>query len=319
MATIAGDIQVITVASYLKGIPPSNTNKEKPMLLRNFIEGVNRYGDKGFVVDNNKILDVDVAVIQGWVHADSKNVPHLNFRKAIHTNQTSRNKRSIIVDSNLFLYADSKNSKGYLRYSYDGIFPTTGEYCWDNPDPKRWEQVFRTLGIRLKPWQSNGGNNILLCAQRNGGWSMDGQPTFEWVMSTIKLIQRYSDRHIVVRFHPGDKDHKKQKLQLARLGLKNVSVSQNKDIRQDLANAWALVNYNSSPAVASAIEGVPTFVLDRRRSQAADVSHNDLSLLEKPDQFDRLPWIQKIAMCHWNHDELKSGACWSHMRKWAQK
>jgi len=310
---------MITVASYLKGIPPANKNQEKPALLKNFIQGVNVYGDKGYVVENSRILNVDVAVIQGWVHTNSKNVPHLNFRKSIHDYQQLKGKRSVIVDSNLFLYSDPKNRKGYLRYSYDGVFPTTGEYCWDNPNPQRWEQVFKNLGLKLKNWQSNGGNNILVCAQRNGGWSMDGQPTFDWVMGAIRSIQKYTDRPIVVRFHPGDKDHKKHKLKLTRLGIKGVSVSSNADIRQDLTNAWALVNYNSSPAVAAAIEGVPVFALDRRRSQAADVANNDLRLLETPEQFDRLPWVQKIAMCHWNHDELKSGACWSHMRKWAIK
>ena len=308
---------MITVASYLKGIPPANRNPEKPALLRNFITGVNVVGDRGFVVDNNKILGVDVAVIQGWVHANSKTVPHLNLRKMVYENQIRNHKRCVIVDSNLFLYNDPKNSKGYLRYSYDGVFPNTGEYCWDNPDPLRWQQLFKNLNLRLRPWHYAGGENILICAQREGGWSMGGLSTFEWTIDTINKIKQHTDRSIVVRFHPGDKESKTYKARLSRLGIKNVSVSYNIDFRQDIKNAWALVNYNSSPAVAAVIEGVPAFVLDRTHSQAADVSHSSLSEIETPRQFDREPWIQKIAMSHWNHDELKSGACWSHMRKWA--
>ena len=41
----------------------------------------------------------------------------------------------MIVDSSLFLYADITQSFNYLRYGYDGIFPNTAEYCWDNPNP----------------------------------------------------------------------------------------------------------------------------------------------------------------------------------------
>ena len=41
----------------------------------------------------------------------------------------------MIVDSSLFLFADPNTIKNYLRYGYDGIFPNTAEYCWDNPDP----------------------------------------------------------------------------------------------------------------------------------------------------------------------------------------
>ena len=308
---------MITVASYLKGIPPNNRNPEKPALLRNFITGVNALGDRGFVVDNNKILGVDVAVIQGWVHADSKNVPHLNLRKLIYEHQIRNHKRCIIVDSNLFLYSDPSNSKGYLRYSYDGVFPDTGEYCWDNPDPLRWQQIFKDLNLKLRPWHYAGGGNILICAQRDGGWSMNGQDTFAWTIETINKIKAHTDRQIVVRFHPGDRETKNNQKRLVKLGLKHVSVSNNIDFRQDIKNAWALVNYNSSPAVAAVIEGVPAFVLDRDKSQAKDVAHNNLAELESPTYFDREQWIRKVAMSHWNHNELKCGACWSHMRKWA--
>ena len=31
------------------------------------------------------------------------------------------------------------NTKTFLRYSYDGIFPNTGEYCNDTPNPERWD------------------------------------------------------------------------------------------------------------------------------------------------------------------------------------
>ena len=55
--------------------------------------------------------------------------------------QQKRGKRTLIVDANLFLYADPGNSNKFLRYSYDGIFPTTGEYCNGNPDPARWELI----------------------------------------------------------------------------------------------------------------------------------------------------------------------------------
>lgn len=311
---------MISVASYMKGIPPNNRNPEKPALLRNFITGVNSAGDKGFVIDNNRVFDVDVAVIQGWVHENSKNSPHLNFRKAIYQHQMQRNKRCIIVDSNLFLYADPGNSKGYLRYSFDGVFPSTGEYCWDNPDPNRWNIIFDKLGLSLKPWNSNKGNCILICAQRDGGWSMGGVAVFQWVVETINKIRKFSDRHIVVRFHPGDREYKKHVIRLNRLGLKNVSVSLNQhDIREDFKNTYAVVNYNSSPAVASVIEGIYTFVLDPEKSQAKDVTSVNLSEIESPKTFDRIPWIEKIAMSHWNQEELISGQAWKHMRKWALK
>ena len=78
---------MIKVISYMKVIPPGNKNPQKPMIIRNFIEGVNRCGDKGLVTSSRQIIEADVAVIQGFVHKDSKNTPHLNLRKAIYENQ----------------------------------------------------------------------------------------------------------------------------------------------------------------------------------------------------------------------------------------
>lgn len=313
---------MLTVAAYLKGIPPRNKNPEKPQLLYNIIEGVNSCGDKGILVHDYKPLNTDVAVIQGFVHENSKSSHHLNLRKNVIDNQLERDKRALIADSNLFLSYDPTNSKGYLRYSYDGIFPTTGEYCNDNPDPNRWDKIRQDLGIRLKPWFSKG-SMILITCQRDGGWSMGGQPLMPWLVDTIKRIRRYSDRKILVRFHPGDKKVKEHHKTFSQLKLDNdnVIVSKNPTLIDDLRYAYVLVSYNSSPAIIAAIEGTPIIVLDPQRSQAKDVALHSLTEIENASRvdFDRELWIQKIAQMHWNQQELRDGTAWRHLRQWAIK
>ena len=133
----------------MKVIPPGNSNPEKPALLKNYIEGVNKVGDKGVIVNTFHPMDTDVAVIQGFVHANSKQTPHLKLRRMIYENQMRRGKKCVIVDSNLFLAYDKNNSKTYLRYSFDGIFANTGEYCNapEHVDPGRWNQLKNDLGI----------------------------------------------------------------------------------------------------------------------------------------------------------------------------
>lgn len=308
----------ISVASYLMGIPPGNTNTEKPAIIVNFIEGVWKCGDEGTIVTDYTPINTDVAVVQGFVHPGSKNSPHLNLRKEVFENQQKNNKRSIIVDSNLFLYKDPENKNKFLRYSYDGIFPNTGEYCNSTPDPARWELISKRLGIKLKPWKVSGAA-ILICCQRDGGWSMDGEPLMPWLVQTIKEIKKHTDRKILVRFHPGDKNILAHKRALARYRIQNVFISHAKNILEDFASAHAVVNYNSSPTVAAAIEGVPVFVLDPTRSQAAPVANTDLKNIERPQQFDREAWIQQMAQMHWSLDELKDGTAWKHLRNWAIK
>jgi len=308
----------ISVASYLMGIPPGNTNPEKPAIIVNFIEGVWRCGDQGTIVTDYNPVDADVAVVQGFVHDNSKNSTHLKLRKAVFDKQLSENKRSIIVDSNLFLYADKGNSNKFLRFSYDGVFPNTGEYCNDNPDPARWNLISSKLGIKLKPWKKNG-SDILICCQRDGGWSMRGNALMPWLVKTIKQIRLKSDRQILVRFHPGDKNIVTHKRMLARYRLPNVKVSHSDSILQDFATAYCVINYNSSPAVAAAIEGIPAIVLDPERSQAASVSTHALADIDNLKEFDRELWIQKMAQMHWTLDELKDGTAWRHLRQWAKR
>ena len=308
----------IKVASYLMGIPPGNTNPEKPAIIVNFIEGVWRAGDEGTIVTDYTPIDADVAVVQGFVHPGSKHTQHLTLRKQVFEKQQRENKRSIIVDSNLFLYADPKNRNKFLRYSYDGIFPNTGEYCNANPDPARWDLIKKKLDIDLKPMKPEG-KYILLCCQRDGGWSMNSMALMPWLVKTIKEIQKFSDKIIMVRFHPGDKRSLEHKRALARYRLKRVSVTNHESILEDFKTAHAVVNFNSSPAVAAAIEGVPTFVLDPENSQAAEVSHTNLKYLENIQTFDRTEWIKKMAQMHWTLDELKDGTAWRHLRQWAKK
>ena len=311
----------IKVASYLMGIPPGNKNPEKPKIIVNFIEGVWKTGDTGEIVCDYDPIDADVAVVQGFVHPDSKPGKHLQLRKNVFEKQAREGKRSIIVDSNLFLYRDPDNRRGYLRYSYDGIFPNTGEYCNEDPDPARWGKVGADLGMRLQPYKKGHSSSqyILICCQRDGGWSMNGSPLLPWLVKTITHIKKYSDRPIRIRFHPGDKRQLEHKRALSRYRIPNVSISHHENIMQDFATAYCVINFNSSPTVAAAIEGIPTFVLDPARSQAAEVSHTKLEHLENLQDFDREKWVHKMAQMHWTLDELKDGTAWRHLRKWAIK
>ena len=299
------------VISYLKCVPPKNKNPEKEEVLKRFIQGVKAHGDEGHTSIQTNWTESDVAVLQGFVHENSGNAPHLMLRKNILNNQLAHKKRTCIVDSNLFLYADPGNTKRYLRYSYDGVFPTTGEYFWNNPDPTRWRKISADLGITLKDWNTKG-KHILICTQRNGGWSMGGVDVVKWVTNTVDQLRQLTDRPIIVRGHPGDK---KSSIYLSNRGWK---LSTNKSILQDFQKCHAVITYNSSPGVAAAIEGIPVFVTDPNPqiSQAFGVANTDLANIENPVFLDRQHWIEKIAMCHWNFNELSNGEAWAHMRKY---
>lgn len=304
---------MITFVSYLLAVPVGEKNFHKKNILIQFTRGVSNVGDTAVAHMGFNLLPSKVAFIQGWVHEDSPDSKHLKLRKHIIEFQKQNNGHVLVADSNLFNYRDPDKLKSYIRYSFDGIFPNTGNYFCDNPNPARWQSISKNLNLRLSPWRTSG-NHILICTQRNGGWSMKGLHVVDWLEQIISEIRLYSDRPIIIRPHPGDK--------LARAYLNNTrfshTISTNKCIVQDLQNAHAVITYNSSPAVVAAIEGIPVFVTDPEPvySQAYDIANTDLKTLETPLMPDRQSWIEKISMCHWNTDEIASGEAWRHIKNY---
>lgn len=304
------------ITVYHKTVPNAK-NLEKIELLKNFSLGVKSLGET--VVDSQDHIyqPSDVAIIQGWLGEGPISTPHLLLRNTVINSQLKSKKYVVAVDSNLFLYADINNPMHYLRYSFNGVFPNTGVYCDSVIDPQRWQKISRNLNISLKDYRTTG-DHVLVCLQRNGGWSMGNIDIQEWAIQTIDTIRRYTDRPIVIRTHPGDKSskgiiqpgHPQCKIKFS----KAVRLSTNVNLVDDLRNCWAAVNYNSSPAVGAAIEGVPIFVSDPAKSQCAEIANLDLTQIENPMMHDRHRWVERLSMFHWNFDELKSGECWRHMR-----
>lgn len=294
---------------------PNKKNQEKIDLLKNFSVGAKLVGDQVIDVHDHQYHTSDVAVIQGWV-AENTTSAHLQLRNQIITNQLASKKHVIAVDSNVFLYATPGNPLHYLRYSFDSVFPDLGIYCDTNIDSRRWQQISQHLGISLKPYR-NSGNHILLCLQRNGGWSMGNYNVVNWALDTIQQLRKHTQRPIRLRPHPGDRQSSWYCQQIISACDSTVSQSSlSASLIEDLQNCWAVINHNSSPTVGAAIEGYPVFVTDPVRSQCKDIANTDLSAIENPALPDRQHWVERLSMSHWNFDELKSGQCWQHMRKY---
>jgi len=295
-----------TVKIFYAGIPTKNTNPEKRDVLRFFHMGVP--GGQSTEVEVPKHSPCDLAVMQGWVHENSGRTPHLMFRREIIRQQKLAGKYVLAIDSNLFLWKDTNNTNHYLRFSLNDVFPQTGNYFTDNVNPARWQKIKTDLGINVQPWRKEG-RHILICLQRNGGWSMKQLPVMQWLPKVIKKIQTFTSRKIVVRAHPGDGKAK----EYLKINFPGVRISTNPHILQDFVDCHAVVTYNSSPGVAAAVEGIPMFVTDPdpRSSQAFDVANTDLRTIDNPKTFDRQPWLEKLAMSHFNYDDLRNGTAWN--------
>lgn len=296
-----------TVGIFYNSITSIHKAPHKRLLMDNFRDGVLLNGD--IVIEYTErgapIGDIDCGFILGYTLEQ-------NFRRAIIDELASRNIPAIFVDSNILHYSTTEHE--WHRYSMNSVYPDDGVYFFDTMLDK-WDYFSESNGVTLKSWQTRG-NHILVLAQRATGWNLLGNDQEEWIINTVRGIQQYSARPIVVRMHPGDGNRFIQAESLkARLG-DAITISDNANIREDLVNCWCTVGYNSTPNVVARIEGVPGYLYDPNKSWASDVSFTSLNQIETPMVCDRGEWLEKIANIHWSNDEVKAGKLWNAIRKY---
>jgi hypothetical protein len=279
----------------------------KVMLMDNFAAGVRSQGDHVIEYRNNQLPDRPLAAgfVLGYTLED-------NFRKKIIDQLRARKIPSIFVDSNILHYARSEHE--WHRYSIGTVYPDSGTYFFGDLDRTKWTQFSEWHGAALRPWRTAGEHVLILC-QRPKGFNMFlDQDT--WLHKIVDKIRKHSQRPIMIRMHPGDGSRIKQIEKIQKHYGNTVTISEHANIRDALVNCWCTVGINSTPNVVAAIEGVPGYIEDARRSWAADVAFFDLAQIENPPMPDRTEWAHKIANIHWSNQEVVSGQLWSAIKNY---
>jgi len=146
----------------------------------------------------------------------------------------------------------------------------------------RW----KSLKTEVWPW-SKVGKHIVVA---------EPSPTYEkfhgiqgWTQRTVAELKRLTDRPLVIR-----------NKEMQRSGRK---------LHEDLKGAHCLVTHGSNAAVEAVIMGCPVFV-DRTTSAAALVGLSSLEDVEYPWYPERQPWLNSLAYCQFDEDELVDGTLW---------
>jgi hypothetical protein len=279
----------------------------KVMLMDNFAAGVQAHGDEIVDFRDNRLPDqhLDAGFVLGYTLED-------NFRKKIIDQLRLRKTPAVFVDSNILHYARSEHE--WHRYSLGTVYPDSGTYFFRDLDQTKWQRFSDWHNAPLRPWRTTG-NHILILCQRPKGFNMFlDQDT--WLEKTVDKIRKHTQRPIMIRMHPGDGTRFKQIEKIQKRYGTSVVISEHANIRDALVNCWCTVGINSTPNVVAAIEGVPGYVEDTRRSWAADVAFTDLAQIKNPALPDRTEWAHKIANIHWSNQEVVSGQLWSAIKQY---
>lgn len=297
----------IDVAVYLSSLPRIADRNRKIDVLNYFAQGAKSQGAKVRIQTEYELVPARLAVMLGWVGTKLSG-RHIPLRQTIIDYQPRINGQVMPIDSSCFKFADPDSR--FLRYSLGGVFYNTNNYANENSTDAKWRQISRTFpSLRLDPWRQNG-NHILLCLQRDGGWSMKGEDLRTWAESTVARLRQITDRPILVRPHPRAKIDTKS---LTRYP--NVYAStEGSTLQQDIRGAWASVFYNSSSSVASILAGVPVFAHDSD-CVAWKVANTNINDIERPCMPEREQWLWDLAACHWSDEESRDGQIYRHFQR----
>lgn len=286
------------VVVYLSSLPRIADRNRKVEVLRAFAQGAQTQGASVLVQTQPHVVDCRLAVILGWVGTKIRG-PHIQLRQNAIDHQLQTGRHVMPIDGSCFKFRD--HSSQFLRYSLDGVFYNTNNYANTNSTDAKWHQIQQALGLNLNDWRQQG-SHVLVCLQRDGGWSMKGTDMTEWTYRTVRKLRGLTDRPIMIRPHP------KHQMDLRALtNLPGVSSSgPGRSLEQDLAGAWAAVFCNSSSSVAAALAGVPVFA-DDDDCVAWAVANHDLENIETPLMPDRTQWLNDLAAAHWTDQESSGG------------
>jgi hypothetical protein len=291
------------VVVYASSLPRVADRSRKTEVLEAFVAGAQAQGARVLLQRECQVVPARLAVILGWVGTKIRGA-HIQLRRDVIDHQRVSKNLIMPIDGSCFKFVDDHSQ--FLRYSLDGVFYNRDRYANANSTASKWNQIQQVLGLQLQPWRAQG-DHVLVCLQRDGGWSMKGTDMTAWTVNTVRRLRELTSRPIVIRAHP------KHRIDLSVLSdLTGVRQSlHGTDLTQDLAGAWAAVFYNSSASVAAVLAGIPVFATDDD-CVAWRMANPDLAQIEDPKMPAREQWLYDLSAAHWTDAESRSGAIYRH-------
>ena len=290
---------------YVSSVANVKKHSRKEQCLESFAQGVARSGGSVRVERDYVYTPSRLAVMLGWATTNTGGL-NIVLRKQIIAEQQRRGLKTMCIDASCWKYID-KNSQ-YLRYSLNGPFYDRAEYANRMSDGSKWQEISHALNLTLEPSQTNSNGHIVICMQRDGGFAMKTLNPMDWLDRKISEVRQYSQRHIVVRPHPGDyrpNDFVKYRQQPG-LTIVNPATAH---LIENLTGAHAAVFFNSSASVAAVCAGVPIFV-DDNSCVSWKVANRDIAQIESPRVFEREQWLYDLASAHWSDADAQAGRIW---------
>lgn len=261
---------------------PKYSARNASPVLEAFAQGLRRHA----VTVTDHDLHGDVAVLWSQLWAG-----RMRPNKDIHQVYSTTRRPIIIID----VGAIRRNQTWRITLQNNAYLAGRGH------DQKRRD----TLGLALRPWNARG-RNIVIAMQRPDSNQWCDMPNSDvWLHDTIQKIRIYSQRPILIRSHPRYPLASHPADTSVQSPQHIAGTYDDFDFNQCLDDAWAVINWNSTPGILSVLKGVPAFV--GHSSLAAPVANLDIANIETPTRPDREQWANDLAWTEWTLEEIGKG------------
>ena len=208
-------------------------------------------------------------------------------------------KRFIYIDHAYFNRGYSKSGNPMsLRVIPGGIHPSK---IIDRPTKR-----FKRMKIPVRNWRTTG-SKIIICPPT--GAMLDVLNIKEsWLIDSIKILRKHTDRPIFIRPKPGTNRLRKDFVKSIQK-FDDIKISPECTLEEDLKDCWAIVAPASAASIEAVCLGIPSF--SAPNSPAAPVSLFDLSKIETPIYPDRKPFLNSLSYNQFNVLEIESGFAWN--------
>jgi hypothetical protein len=216
----------------------------------------------------------------------------MSANQAVYEHYRSQGRPVIIIEIGA-LYRGYTWKIAVNNITADGYYGHQDNLDWDRP---------RKLKISLAT-QLSTRPNIVVAMQHDRSLQVAGIDMTAWLDSTLKLLEKSTDRPITVRPHPR-----------CRLKLNNLPSNATVEIPNKLPNTYdsydmlydchAVVNLNSGPGIQAAIAGVRPIVTPSSLAYPVGISFTGI---EQSYAKDRELWLTQICHTEYTVEELRKG------------
>lgn len=205
-------------------------------------------------------------------------------------------KRALFAPYRQFVYADLGfwQRDRFHRLSVNGWSPAG--YVRAGLPVER----FAALGLEVKPWRATG-REIVIAGSTAKAAADHGMGYMEWERRTAARLAGCG-RPIVYRPKPNDRGARP---------IEGIAFD-TRPIGEALATAWAWVTHHSNSAIDALLAGVPAHC-ETGAGAAFSVPLDEIA--EPPLMEGRGQFLADVAWLQWTHDEMRSGACWAHLKE----